>query len=108
MQIAKRLTLVVCAVLVCLVAVRDTFAQRGDDAREVPPRNMRQRHLGGILPGALLPVGGIDARRVDFYEHLAGSGHRIGQLAVLEDLRRAVAAEKGGFQGNPSFPAGTP
>jgi len=29
MQIAKRMTLVVCAVLVCLVAVRDTFAQQG-------------------------------------------------------------------------------
>jgi hypothetical protein len=35
---------------------------------------------------------------VDVDEHLAGRWQRIWELAVLEDLWRAVAAEEGGFQ----------
>src|SRR2546422_5953834 len=58
---------------------------------------MRKRDALGILPRAHLPVGRIDARRVDVDEDFPASGDRVGQLPVLEDLRAAEAAEEGGF-----------
>src|SRR5438445_320888 len=64
---------------------------------------MRKGDAAGILPGAHLPVGRIDARRVDVDDDLPASGDRVRQVSVLEDLRAAEAAEEGGFhpRGNP-------
>ena len=67
------------------------------DAGEVAPRHMRKFHLRPVMPAAHLPVGGVDARRVDLDEHFAGCGNGVGQLAVLEDFGAAVAAKEGGL-----------
>src|SRR5439155_5064905 len=66
---------------------------------------MRKLDGAGILPGAHLPVGRIDARRVDVDDDFPGRGDRVRQLPVLEDLRAAEAAEEGGFhpRGEPRF-----
>src|SRR2546428_12029205 len=58
---------------------------------------MRKLDAAGILPRAHLPVGRIDARRVDVDDDFPASGDRVRQVTVLEDLRAAEAAEEGGF-----------
>src|SRR2546428_13448928 len=58
---------------------------------------MRKLDAAGILPRAHLPVGRIDARRVDVDDDFPGRDDRVRQVAVLEDLRAAEAREEGGF-----------
>src|SRR5438876_1095460 len=58
---------------------------------------MRKLDAAGILPRAHLPVGRIDARRVDVDDDFPASGDRVRQVPVLEDLRAAEAAEERGF-----------
>src|SRR5216683_564187 len=48
---------------------------------------MRKGDAAGILPRAHLPVGRIDARRVDVDDDFPASGDRVRQVPVLEDLR---------------------
>src|SRR5436309_6591241 len=58
---------------------------------------MRKGDAAGILPRAHLPVGRIDARRVDVDDDFPASGDRVWQVPVLEDLRAAEGTEEGGF-----------
>src|SRR5882762_9753676 len=58
---------------------------------------MRKRDGLGVLPRAHLPVGRIDARRVDIDDDFPASGDRVRAGPHTEDLRAAEAAEEGGF-----------
>src|SRR5207237_8333969 len=79
------------------VAGLEVAPAAGDYAGEVASRHVRKADRGTVLAGAHLPVGGVDARGVDLDQHFAGTGGWIGQLAVLEHLRAAVAAQETGF-----------
>src|SRR6266850_7843246 len=74
---------------------------------------MRKRDAAGILPRAHLPVGRIDARRVDVDDDFPASGDRVRQVSVLEDLRAAEPIEEGSFHSpnrrpKPAIGAATP
>jgi hypothetical protein len=78
--------------------IGDTLAQRGDDAGEVPARYVwKVRYAGVIAPGAHLPVGAVDACRMNVHDNVAGACDGIGHVAVLQDLRTSGLHEQRGL-----------
>src|SRR6266850_3867391 len=74
---------------------------------------MRKGDAAGVLSCAHLPVGRVDARRVDVDEDFPGRRTRVRQVPVLENLRPAEAAEEGSFHSRsrrpkPAIGAATP
>src|SRR3984957_6278850 len=73
-------------------------ADRRDHAGEIPAEAERKRRLL-VVAGAPLPVGAVDARGVHVDHDLAGLGHRIGQVAVLQDFGPAEFFDENGLHG---------
>ncbi len=72
-------------------------AERADDARNIPPRDIGEGRGRPVFPRAHLPVRPVHAGGVHVDEHLAGFRHRVGHIAVLHDFRPAVFHEVGCF-----------
>ena len=70
--------------------VANAFAERAHDAREVAPQHVGKLADPVRLAGAHLPVGAVDARRVDVDDDLSGLGDGIGQLSVCENVGAAM------------------
>ncbi len=86
-----------------LVARLEVASASGNHAGEIASRHVRQRNVESVRAAAHLPVGGVDARRVDVDEHFTGGGNRIRQLAVFEGFGAAVVAKEAGFHAGDSI-----
>jgi hypothetical protein len=76
--------------LIADAKIRDAFADRADHAGKIPPQHIGELRLA-IVADAHLPIGAVDAGGVDVDDHLARCGDRVGEIAILQDFRPAVA-----------------
>ena len=73
----------------------DAGAHPEDCASGEVPHDVRDRRRR--RPGAGKEVPALDANRLDVNSHAAVGTHRIGDVLVAEDVRRAVLVDHGGF-----------
>ncbi len=81
-------------------------AGRADHPGKVTARNLRKFDLGvpGILAGAKLPVGSVNAGRDNIDDHFARRRHRIRQIAVFQHFRAAELFNECSFHLSPYLP----
>ncbi len=70
-----------------------------DHARELPARREREWRLGLVLAGDDQRIEEVQADGGDLGDHLAGTGHGIGNVGEHKVVGRAVALAENGFHG---------
>src|SRR5262249_39928809 len=74
-------------------------ADSPNHAGKIPSQDVGKPRLPVRLAGAHLPVGAVDAGGDGVDHHLVWSGRRIGQFAILQDLRSAMLHDEDSFHG---------
>src|SRR5215471_304259 len=76
--------------------ILDAFADGADHAGKIAAQDIGKFHLL-VVANAHLPIGAVDAGSDDIDHHLAWRGGRVGEIAVLQDLRPAVSFNESCF-----------